>query len=231
MPRRLRIDLAGFPLHVIQRGNNRSACFASDIDRGLYLRWLGKYAAHYGVAVHAWVLMTNHVHLLLTPPSPGAASRHMQSLGRQYVGHFNHVHERTGTLWEGRFRACAVHAEAYLLTCMRYIELNPVRAGIADWPEDHRWSSFRSNALGQFDQLLTPHPLYTTLGDSPSARQFAYRELFHAEQDDDALDAIRNATCSGHVLVPENLRKELENDVGRCLGPALRGRPKRLEVA
>ena len=174
MPRRPRSDLTGFPLHLIQRGNNRLACFFSANDHVAYLHWLDRYARRLGVALHAWVLMSNHVHLLLTPPSPAQASRLMQALGRRYVRYVNHTYRRSGTLWEGRFRACAVHAEDYLLSCMRYIELNPVRAGMVADPGDYRWSSYRQNGLGLADTMLTEHPLYTDLGEtSPSRQAFA----------------------------------------------------------
>ena len=227
MPRRPRTDLAGFPLHLIQRGNNRAACFMSDGDRSAYLQWLGRYACEYGIALHAWVLMDNHVHLLLTPPAPECASRLMQALGRRYVRYFNHRYQRSGTLWEGRFRACAVHADAYLLTCMRYIELNPVRAGMTGAPGVHRWSSYRSNALGLADSLLTEHPLYTGLGASPAGRQHAYRNLFRERLEDASLACIRTATASGHLLASQGFRKEIEAARGVRLGPAAIGRPRK----
>ena len=226
MPRRPRSDLAGFPLHIIQRGNNRSACFFSDAERAEYLLWLGRYAARFCVAIHAWVLMGNHVHLLVTPPSPAHASRLMQALGRRYVRYVNEGHERSGTLWEGRFRACAVHSEDYLLICMRYIELNPVRSGIARSPDEYRWSSYRGNALGCTDPLLTEHPLYTGLGTSPAERLRAYRQLFTGHIGDGELDDIRGATISGHLLAREKSRREFETERGRLLGPAPIGRPK-----
>ncbi len=229
MPRRPRSDLAGFPLHVIQRGNNRSACFFSDADRAEYLLWLGRYAARFSVAIHAWVLMGNHVHLLVTPPSPGHASRLMQALGRRYVRYVNEARDRTGTLWEGRFRACAVHAEDYLLACMRYIELNPVRAGLARSPGDYRWSSHGGNALGRADPLLTEHELYTRLGDSRTERLTTYRELFAGRLHDAVLADIRGATTAGHLLASELSRKRFELEHGRLLGPAPIGRPKVLE--
>ncbi len=227
MPRRPRADLSGFPLHLIQRGNNRSACFVSDDDRAAYLHWLGHYAAGLGIAVHAWVLMTNHVHLLLSPPTAGHASRLMQALGRRYVRHFNHAYRRSGTLWEGRYRACAVHADDYLLACMRYIELNPVRAGLVQDPATYRWSSYRCNGLGQADRLVTSHALYLALGDDPVSCQGAYRELFRAHLDEPALLEIRSATTSGHLLAAERFRKEVEVARGVRLGPALRGRPRK----
>ncbi len=227
MPRRPRSDLTGFPLHLIQRGNNRLACFFSANDHVAYLHWLDRYARRLGVALHAWVLMSNHVHLLLTPPSPAHASRLMQALGRRYVRYVNLTYRRSGTLWEGRFRACAVHAEDYLLSCMRYIELNPVRAGMVADPGDYRWSSYRQNGLGLADPMLTEHPLYTDLGETSPSRQAAYRSLFRAQLEESALAGIRVATASGHLLAGEQFRKEIEAARGVLLGPAPRGRPRK----
>lgn len=225
MPRRPRSDLAGFPLHVIQRGNNRSACFFSDADRAAYLHWLERYSQKMEIEIHAWVLMGNHVHLLLTAPTPAHVSRLMQSLGRRYVRRINEAQSRTGTLWEGRFRACAVHAEDYLLACMRYIESNPVRAGVAASPGDYRWSSFRSNGLGINDSLITEHSLYRRLGVAPANRQIAYKALFRTQFDEVELAGIRKATASGHLLATERSRKGIESMRGVLLGPARIGRP------
>ncbi len=200
MPRRRRSDLAGFPLHITQRGVNRSTCFFSEADRWSYLHWLGRYAARMEIEIHAWVLMTNHVHLLVTAPSPAHVSKLMQSLGRQYVPHLNKKIQRTGTLWEGRYKACPVHAESYLLACMRYIELNPVRASIAVAPGDYRWSSFRRNAYGCPDPLVTEHSIYRALGASSADRQRVYRELFRSQIDEVAIARIRDSTASSSLL-------------------------------
>ena len=227
MARLQRYFLPDQPQHVIQRGNNRSACFFSANDHVAYLHWLDRYARRLGVALHAWVLMSNHVHLLLTPPSPLHASRLMQDLGRRYVRYVNHTYRRSGTLWEGRFRACAVHAEDYLLSCMRYIELNPVRAGMVTDPGDYRWSSYRRNGLGVADPMVTEHPLYTGVGDAPPSRQAAYRGLFRAELEESALTEIRVATASGHLLAGDRFRTEIEAARGVLLGPAPRGRPRK----
>lgn len=229
MPRRPRSDLAGFPLHLIQRGNNRSPCFFSDADRAEYLLWLGRYARRFAVAVHAWVLMGNHVHLLATPPSPAHASRLMQALGRRYVRYVNELHGRSGTLWEGRFRACAVHGEDYLLACMRYIELNPVRAGLSRSPDEYAWSSYRGNALGRADPLLTEHPLYTGLGATLAERCDAYRQIFAGHVSNAELTEIRAATASGYLLANQGSRRKLESERGRLLGPAPIGRPRAAE--
>ena len=217
MARRLRIDLAGYPLHVVQRGNNRTACFFSDTDRRSYLTWLGQYADLFGVRIHAWVLMTNHVHLLSSCEATPSVSRMMQALGRQYVGYVNRATGRTGTLWEGRFKACAIDSGRYLLDCMRYIELNPVRAGIVPRPEDFPWSSYRHNALGMPSGLVTEHEVYASLGPTPEEQRRAYLHGFPSEPDEAFLDLIRAATSSGHLLSDD--RKQMPEFVRR-------GRPR-----
>jgi putative transposase len=174
-------QIAGHPLHVIQRGCCRAACFTCERDRVTYLHWLGTYAKHTGCALHAYVLMSNHVHLLMTPSSPGGVSRLMRSLGERYTQYIGDTHDRSGRLLEDRFKALGLRCRRHLLECMRYIELNPVRAGLVAEPGDYRWSSFRANALGHDDALLTPHSCYYTLGRSVAARQAAYRALFQHE--------------------------------------------------
>ncbi len=148
----------GIPQHVIQRGNNRQICFAGEEDFAAYANWLKDYSEKYQVEIHAWVLMTNHVHLLCTPRATNVVSLMMQSLGRQYVSYFNFNYQRTGTLWEGRFKSCLVQEDKYLLHLYRYIELNPVRAGMVEQPSDYSWSSYPINALGKKSELCTSHP-------------------------------------------------------------------------
>src|SRR5438309_11554639 len=159
MARRPRLELAGVPLHVIQRGNHRALCFLADGDRHMYLKFLGDAAARHRCSVHAYVLMPNHVHLLVTPTEPGAVAAMMQDLGRRYVRLFNDIHARTGTLWEGRYKAAMIDTERYFLICQRYIELNPVRAGMVTAPADYPWSSHRHYAYGTNNALVTPHLL------------------------------------------------------------------------
>jgi putative transposase len=177
-------------LHVVQRGNDRSAIFRDDRDRRYYLEWLRKGAREFGVALHAYVLMSNHVHLLASPADEDSVPRMMHSLGR-YVGWFNYTHDRTGTLWEGRYRSTLVDTDAYLLACMRYVELNPVRAGMVARPADYPWSSHRSNALSTFDPLVASHPLYEQLAATPEARRVAYARWCTLEIDEVELRAIR----------------------------------------
>lgn len=160
MARLPRICPPGIPQHIIQRGNNRQVCFASEEDFAAYAHWLEQYSREYQVAIHAWVFMTNHVHLLVTPEREDSVSRMMQTLGRHYVRYFNYSYKRSGTLWEGRFKSCLVEEENYLLICQRYIELNPVRAGMVGSPADYSWSSYRANGLSKPAKLLTPHHIY-----------------------------------------------------------------------
>ena len=181
MPRRARIAVPNVPLHMIQRGNNRQACFFADEDYQFYLEWLLEYATKTGCRVHAFVLMTNHVHLLLSADTADAPGALMKALGQRYVQYVNRIYRRSGTLWEGRFRSCPTQAEEYLLACQRYIELNPVRAAMVAHPADYRWSSYRTNAQGEFSPLIQAHGLYRSLGLNDTERQAAYRELFRFE--------------------------------------------------
>jgi putative transposase len=191
MGRMPRLDLPGIPQHVVQRGNNRLPCFVDDHDRRRYLRHLREAADRLRCDVHAYVLMTNHVHLLVTPPRTMAVSRMMQVLGRNYAGYFNVRHARSGTLWEGRFKSCIVDTELYLLRCYRYIELNPVRAGLVADPADFAWSSYRANALGRGSAVVTPHAEYLRLGSTVAARLRAYRALVAEAMSADALAQLR----------------------------------------
>ena len=171
-------EIPGHPLHVIQRGHLRSACFFGEEDCIAYLAWLGQYAAGYGCSVHAYVLMGNHVHLLLTPSRANGVAKLMRSSRERYARYVEDIHHRDGALWEERFDAYPVNVGRYLLSCMRYIELNPVRARVVQRPGQYRWSSFRANALGQSNPLLTPHAHYCALGRDAESRQAAYRALF-----------------------------------------------------
>ena len=226
MPRRPRLNLASVPLHVIQRGNNRQACFFAEEDYRFYLYWLRKGAEKYGCDIHTYVLMTNHVHLLLTPHGKTSASALMQSLGRRYVQYVNRVYKRSGTLWEGRFKASLVNAEEYLLLCYRYIELNPVRAGMVQDPGAYPWSSYRSHGLGERDALIRDHELYLALGAKADERQRAYRALFRSQMDEDALTQIRKAASRELVLGNERFRQEIEEALGKRVEQRKRGRRK-----
>ena len=200
MARLPRLTIAGFPHHVIQRGNDRRAIFVDEADRTRYLKTLREIAAAGGLAVHAYVLMPNHVHLLVTPQAAGDVGRAMQALGRRYVRWFNDRHTRTGALFEGRYRSTVIEAERYLLACMRYVELNPVRAGLAAQPGEFRWSSHRHHVGSAVDPLITDHPVYWGLGNTPFERQASYLSLFDPGPTQAELVAIRRATHGGWLL-------------------------------
>ncbi len=194
MPRRSRLVVAGQAHHIIQRGNNRQAIFFEDADRRFFLSALGDALGAHGCALHAYVLMTNHVHLLITPERDAGVGGLMQSLGRRYVGHVNRLYGRTGTLWEGRFKSTIVDAEDYVLACYRYIEANPLRARMVERAEDHRWSSHGANAFGQSDTLVSHHGCYRALGRTQALRQAAYRSMFQDDLAEETIDILRDAT-------------------------------------
>jgi putative transposase len=225
MARLGRYFLPDQPLHVIQRGNDRQAVFFSPDDYARYRDWLIEAAGAYGCAVHAYVLMTNHVHLLVTPSTAESLPRTMQSLGRRYVRHINWAHKRTGTMWEGRYRAAPIDSDAYFLSCCRYIELNPVRARMAAHPRDYPWSSFRAHADGQKDALVGDHPLYRALGPSVAKRQQAYRELFRAKLGAEFVEALRAATNGGWALGDERFKRRIAKMAGRRADKLPIGRP------
>ena len=225
MPRKPRMYLPGVPSHVVQRGNNREVSFFCDDDYLFYLECLKEAATKYDVAVHAYVLMTNHVHLLLTPVTVEGISLVMQSVGRRYVQYINYICRRTGTLWEGRHKASLIDAESYLMSCYRYIELNPVRAGMVSHPGDYRWSSYRHHAYGEKNKLVSDHDLYRRLGPGPDERHYHYRELFNSDLDNELLHSIRNAANFSMPLVNDRFKQQIEQTLGRRIGQAKRGKP------
>jgi len=227
MPRRPRVILPNFPLHVIQRGNNRQACFVAEEDCRFYLDWLREYAGKTGCSIHAYVLMTNHVHLLLSSATGDGVGALMKALGQRYVQYVNRTYGRSGTLWEGRFRSCLTQEDRYLLTCQRYIELNPVRAGMVPHPAEYRWSSYRANAQGGENALLTPHSLYLALGADAATRQQAYRELFRFELEPGLVDAIRQATNGNFALGDSRFGEQIAQALGRRVQPGMAGRPRK----
>jgi putative transposase len=231
MPRRPRIHLAGLPLHIVQRGHNRDACFFAEEDYHAYRHWLGEALEANACVLHAYVQMTNHVHLLLTPPAAEAVPQLVMSLGRRYVQYINKTYRRTGTLWDSRYKSSLVQADNYLLLCQRYIELNPVRAAMVDDPAHYRWSSYRANGLGQADSLLTPHPVYSALGGTEPQRLAAYRALFRPELDDDAISDIRMALDQGQALGDSRFLADIERATGERREARPRGRPRKPAVA
>lgn len=226
MARKPRFNLPGIPQHIIQRGNNREPCFFGTEDYVRYLGDLRGCAERTACAVHAYVLMTNHVHILVTPMQEYGISHLMQSLGRCYVRYINQAYQRTGTLWEGRYKASLVDSEAYLLTCMRYIEMNPVRASMVNHPAEYRWSSYGCNAQGRFDEVVKSHSLYAGLGPDPVQRQQAYRELFRQHLDPDDVHSIRETLNQEVALGREDFKKKISRMVDRRVSPGTPGRPR-----
>jgi putative transposase len=227
MSRAPRIEIPGIPLHIVQRGNNRAACFLGDIDRRFYLKCLAETARRRGCAIHAYALMTNHVHLLVTPDAPGAASAMLQDVGRRYVRIVNEAHGRTGTLWEGRFKSNLIDSETYLLTCHRYIELNPVRAGIVAKPSDYPWSSHTYYSSGRPNPLISEHQAYLSMGTTHESRRIAFLSLFGNPVDESDLKRLRTAVNKGWAIGSEQFLDRIEAMAGRSVRPARRGRPRK----
>ena len=219
MPRKPRFVLPGEPQHVIIRGVNREPIFYDEPDYRYYLGRLKEALLKHNCALHAYVLMTNHVHLLVSPANTNGISKAIQMVGRYYVQYFNHTYGRTGTLWEGRYKATLVDSEDYLLTCYRYIELNPVRAQMVEQPADYPWSSYRHNALGQTNPILSPHAKYRELGDDADARQAGYRALFKTHIPEQDLAAIREATHREWVLGSDYFRERISLHLERRVLP------------
>lgn len=229
MARLPRFCPSGLPQHLVQRGNNRSICFASVDDFAAYAHWLEEYSKKFEVAVHAWVFMTNHVHLLVTPNTDEGVSLLMQSVGRRYVQYFNYRYKRSGTLWEGRFRSSVVQSESYLIACYRYIELNPVRAAMVDDPSEYTCSSYRHNALGVNSRLATPHDQYLKFAGTDLERQTIYRRLFDAHVDGKLVDEISMAVNKGMALGSERFKEDIEALYSRRVTQAKMGRPRKSE--
>ncbi|MDM3870358.1 transposase [Porticoccus sp. W117] len=211
----------------MQRVNNRSACFYTDDDYLCYLDWLKEYSEISHCQIHSYVLMTNHVHLLLTPESKASVGNLMRRLGQRYVQYINRTYKRSGTLWEGRFKSCITNEEDYVLGCYRYIELNPVRADMVSHPAEYRWSSYRANAQGESNELIVPQYLYSRLGTDASARMRRYRELFRHHIDPGLVGDIRQATNGNYALGSERFKDEIELAVGRRVRRGVSGRPKK----
>ena len=225
MPRRPRIQLDRVPLHIVQRGHNREACFFGEEDYASYLQWLGEALVECECQLHAYALMTNHVHLLLTPKKAAMVPRLIMSLGRRYVQYINRTHSRAGPLWDSRYKSSVVQAEPFLLSCMRYIELNPVRAAMVDNPAHYRWTSYRRNGLGQADSCITAHPIYDTLGPGKKSRQSAYRALFRVALESDTIDNIRLALNQNQPLGNSRFHAQIERKLGERREARPRGRP------
>ncbi len=229
MARLPRLNLPDIPQHVIQRGNNKQVSFFDDKDYAVYLDKLKLYSKKYSVAVHSYVLMTNHVHLLITPETEQGVSQMMQALGRYYVRYINQTYGRTGTLWEGRYKSTLVDSDNYFLTVSRYIELNPVRAGMVAHPAEYTWSSYQYNALGKSIELITPHILYQGLAKTDKTRQKRYTALFDKMIPDSTLEEIRHSINRAWVLGDERFKQQIEKQTGRRASPLTRGGDRKSE--
>ncbi|UCH39249.1 MAG: transposase [Gammaproteobacteria bacterium] len=225
MPRRARLILPNVTVHVIQRGNNRQNCFYRKPDYRNYLEWLQEYAIECDCRIHAYVLMTNHVHLLATPARAESLGAMMKRLGQRYVQYVNRTYKRSGTLWEGRYKSCLVSDEAYVLGCYRYIELNPVRAGLIRHPAEYRWSSYRANSQGENNSIITPHELYLALDGHPEHRIAAYRELFRQQLKPELVEEIRQATNGNFVIGSKRFKRQIAQALGRRVTRGKPGRP------
>lgn len=226
MARLARLTLPGYPHHIIQRGNNRQPIFAEAADYETFVGMLDEHSRKFEVALHAYVLMSNHFHLLATPASADGIPQMMQALGRGYVRYFNGRQQRTGTLWEGRYRSTLIQAERHLLACMVYIDLNPVRAAMVGDPAEYRWSSHLHYVGRRSDRLITPHPLYWELGNTPFARDLAYSELVQAGIGTEQQQALTDATSHGWALGEPDYIAELQRRTGRRVAKAKAGRPR-----
>lgn len=231
MPRCARIIFPGATVHVVHRGNNRAQCFISEEDRSFYLYQLGRKLPGSDCLLHAYCLMDNHVHLLLTTGAAKGCAVLMKSVAQLYAQYFNKAQRRTGYLWEGRFKSCLVQAEHYALACYRYVEMNPVRAGMVGVAGDFRWSSFRANAHGEECSLIEPHTEYQRLGATASERQAAYRDLFGTAAAAAPLEEIRRATNGGFVLGDPPFKNSVACRLGRRVEASSPGRrPTKADV-
>lgn len=230
MPRRSRMYLSGLPYHIVQRGNNREACFFSPEDYVHYLQLLAEALNRYSVSLHAYVLMTNHVHLLATPSDETGISNVMKVVGSRYAQYINKMYQRTGTMWEGRHKSSVVDTDSYLLKCYRYIELNPVTALMVERPEEYVWSSYNINAYGEHSDLIIPHDEYLKLGSKYTERCFYYRELFSLTLTEHDLHEVRKSAHYCQPLGSDRFRKQIEVKSGKKLGQMKRGRPRKVRV-
>lgn len=214
MARKPRMFLDAMPYHIINRGHNRMHCFSSEVDKRIFFNMLCEKLTAFSVKLHAYVLMSNHYHLLLTPENGSELPHFMQCLGRKYAAYYNTTNARTGTVWDGKYFASAIETDYYLLACYRYIELNPVRAGLAQSPAGFAWSSFQTNACGKHSDMIVPHATYQALGDNALARLKAYNALFTKQMTDEELQDIRSTLTRNKVKQPTPYRRPVDKLVG-----------------
>lgn len=230
MARLPRLTLPGYPHHVIQRGTNRQRVFFKDADRVFFLEVLYQAARQHQVAVHGYVLMDNHFHLIVTPQTEHSLSKTMQALGRHYVRYFNDAYERSGTLWQGRYQSTVIQSEAYLMACMVYCDLNPVRAGMVMQPQHYPWSSHLHYIGAKTDRLITPHALFWGLGNTPFAREAAYAELVRAGVEASRMRSITDAVVHGWVLGEASFLQGLQKKTQRRVLKGKPGRPSKQQI-
>ena len=231
MARLPRLVVPNQPHHIIQSGNDRQAIFRDPEDYRTFLGWLREAARQFKVAIHAYVLMPNHLHLLATPADATGLARMMQWVGRHYVPYFNAKYQRVGTLWQGRYRATVIDAEKYFLACSRYIELNPVRSGLADAPAEYPWSSCAHHIGAKQDPIITDHLIYWSLGNTPFAREATYQEIMEQKPDAEEVNILTESALKGWALGSEKFKASLEKQAKRRVSPAKRGRPAKAKSA
>ena len=228
MARLPRVVLAGYPLHIMVKGHNSQPIFFSDEERRSYLEWLRDAAREYDLAIHAYALMPNHVHILATPKTELSASRVMQSVGRRYAQMFNRVHGTTGTVWEGRYRSCLVDPDTFFLLCQKYIEQNPLRAGLVQKPEDWHWSSYRHHVGAETIPWISDHPSYWALANTPFERQLTWQKSVLDSLNRVDLEKVSSHLNFGWPLASDQLLKQLSQKISRPLAPRRAGRPKKV---
>ena len=230
MARLPRLVVPNQPHHLIQSGIDRQAIFRAPEDYSAFLGWLREAARQFKVAIHAYVLMPNHLHLLASPADATGLGRMMQWVGRHYVPYFNAKYQRVGTLWQGRYRATVIDAEKYFLPCSRYIELNPVRSGLADAPSEYPWSSFAHHTGARSDPLITDHLIYWGLGNTPFEREAAYQKIMEHSPADEEVNLLTESVLKGWALGSEKFKSALEKQAKRRVSPARRGRPPKSKL-
>ena len=227
MPRKPRFYVPEMPVHIWQRGNNRQEIFFADSDYNAYLTWMYQGAKRYGCAIHAYVLMPNHVHCFMTPESINSVGRMMQFVGRNYVSYINRTYDRSGTLWEGRYKSSLVNAPQYGVACYRYLGTNPIRSNLVATPDAYKWSSYSANAQGKSRDMLQPLQEYTALGATDDMRQQIYQALLSNPQDKYEMEMIQQCVQSGTPLGDERYQAELSKKLGFQVGYSKRGRPRK----